>query len=88
MAFVLLNTRPAPCWAAFPTHLDNLLLKKQPLYSLIPISIIPPKHQHLAFICNKSFHEAWLYPLHGNAEPHTVLGRSEPTLIRSQSHAG
>lgn len=61
-------------------HLDNLLLKKQPLYSLLPISILTPKHQHLAFIYNQPFLKVWLYPLHRNAEPHTVFGSRSPHL--------
>lgn len=87
LGFVLLST--CSLLGSIPyAHLDHLLLKKQPLYSLIPISILTLKHQHLAFRCNKPLLKVWLYALHGNAEPHTVFGRSEPALVSSQSHAG
>lgn len=88
LGFVLLNQACSLLGSIPYAHLDNLLLKKQPLYSLISISILTLKHQHLAFIRNKPFLKVWLYSLHGSAEPHTVFGRSEPTLGSSQSHAG
>lgn len=60
---MLCATRPAPCWASSPylySHLGNLLCKELPLYSLIPVSIFPPKHQHLALIYDKPSFKVWL----------------------------